>query len=34
VTVASVDDLAGALTDRTAMVYTTWLGDRLKARWP
>ena len=31
VTVASVDDLAGALTDRTAMVYTTWLGDRLKA---
>jgi L-seryl-tRNA(Ser) seleniumtransferase len=31
VTIGSVDDLAGALTDRTAMVYTTWLGDRLKA---
>ena len=31
VVVGSVDDLAGALTDRTAMVYTTWLGDRLKA---
>src|ERR1700746_3586740 len=31
VTVGSVDELAGAITDRTAMVYTTWLGDRLKA---
>jgi L-seryl-tRNA(Ser) seleniumtransferase len=31
VVVGSVDDLAGALTDRTAMVYTTWLGDRLNA---
>src|SRR6476620_1618859 len=31
VVVGSVDDLAGALNDRTAMVYTTWLGDRLKA---
>jgi L-seryl-tRNA(Ser) seleniumtransferase len=31
VPVAGVDDLQGALNDRTAMVYTTWLGDRLKA---
>ena len=31
VVVGSVDDLPGALTDRTAMVYTTWLGDRLTA---
>jgi L-seryl-tRNA(Ser) seleniumtransferase len=30
VTVGSVDDLPRALNDRTAMVYTTWLGDRLQ----
>lgn len=33
VVVGSVD-LTSALTDRTAMVYTTWLGDRLKAALP
>jgi L-seryl-tRNA(Ser) seleniumtransferase len=31
VLVGSVDDLPNALNDRTAMVYTTWLGERLKA---
>jgi L-seryl-tRNA(Ser) seleniumtransferase len=31
VVVGSVDDLANALNDRTAMVYTTWLGERLQA---
>jgi len=30
VVVGSVDDLSAATTDRTAMVYTTWLGDRLQ----
>ena len=30
VVVGSVDDLPGALNDRTAMVYTTWLGERLQ----
>jgi uncharacterized pyridoxal phosphate-dependent enzyme len=27
----SIDDLPNALNDRTAMVYTTWLGERLTA---
>jgi uncharacterized pyridoxal phosphate-dependent enzyme len=27
----SIDDLPNALNDRTAMVYTTWLGERLAA---
>ena len=31
VPIASVDELQSAITDHTAMVYTTWLGDRLKA---
>ena len=26
----SIDELPAALNDRTAMVYTTWLGDRLE----
>ena len=30
VVVGSVNDLPNALNKRTAMVYTTWLGDRLK----
>jgi L-seryl-tRNA(Ser) seleniumtransferase len=30
VLVRSLDDLPGSLNDRTAMVYTTWLGDRLE----
>ena len=30
VVIRSLDDLPGSLTDRTAMVYTTWLGDRLE----
>ena len=30
VVVGSVDDLPSALNDRTAMVYTTWLGERLQ----
>ena len=34
VLVGSVDDLPNALNDRTAMVYTTWLGERLKRPWP
>jgi L-seryl-tRNA(Ser) seleniumtransferase len=29
--VGSVDDLAAAIGDRTVMVYTTWLGERLTA---
>lgn len=31
VPIATLDDLPGALNDRTAMIYTTWLGDRLRA---
>jgi len=31
VLVGTVDDLPKALNDRTAMVYTTWLDERLKA---
>ncbi len=31
VVVGSVDDLTAALNERTALVYTTWLGERLKA---
>jgi L-seryl-tRNA(Ser) seleniumtransferase len=31
VLVGTLDDLPNALNDRTAMVYTTWLGERLKA---
>jgi uncharacterized pyridoxal phosphate-dependent enzyme len=30
VVVRSLDDFPGALNERTAMVYTTWLGDRLE----
>src|SRR5206468_12275703 len=30
VIVGSADDLPRSLNDRSAMVYTTWLGDRLK----
>jgi seryl-tRNA(Sec) selenium transferase len=31
VVVGSVDDLPRGLNDRTAMVYTTWLGEQLQA---
>lgn len=30
VLVRTLDDLPGALNERTAMIYTTWLGDRLE----
>jgi L-seryl-tRNA(Ser) seleniumtransferase len=30
VLVRSLDDLPGSINERTAMVYTTWLGDRLE----